>query len=137
MGASYYAYAVIGVEVTGKLHTISQRPSCEHQPTGAFCASCGKPNRPVEVKTPIAGYDEDRGTLGAFRVVHTTDNAKAFVGISVESGNLNYPDKNSARLAVSEDEIAARLNDLRWKLTDLGLWDEASFGLWVVGNCSY
>jgi hypothetical protein len=137
MGASYYAYAVIGVEVTGKLHTITKRPSCAHQPSGAFCSTCGKPNKAVEVETPIASYDEDRGTIGTLRVVHTTDNKKSFVGIAVDAGDLNYSDANHKRLALSPFEIASRVDDLRRQLTEIGLWDESSFGLWAVGYCSY
>jgi hypothetical protein len=133
MGAAYYAYAVIGVEATGKLHTVTKRPSCEHRPSGAFCSTCGKPNKTVEVKEPIAGYDEEQRSIGTLRVVHTTDNKKSFVGIAVETGNLSYDDHRHLSLGM----IADRINDLRRQLTEIGLWDEASFGLWAVGYCAY
>lgn len=137
MGASYYAYAVIGVEVTGKLHTTTKQPSCAHQPSGAFCSTCGKPNKTIDVETPIAGYDEDRATIGDLRIIHTTDRAKSFIGIAVGTRDLNYADDSHKRLALAPSEIATRVDDLRRQLIEIGLWDEASFGLWAVGYCSY
>jgi len=136
MGASYYAHAVIGVEATGKLHTTTQEPSCAHKPTGAFCSTCGKPNKPVDVKTPIAGYDEDRGSISELRVVHSTDEKKSFVGIAVRTGDINYAENNQ-RLPLTPSDFMVRVEDLRRQLTEIGLWDEASFGLWAVGYCSY
>lgn len=137
MSVNYSAYAVIGVEVTGKLHTITKQPSCTHQPRGAFCSTCGKPNKTANVTTPIASYDEDRGIIGALRVVHTTDRKKSFIGIAVEAGDLNYANNNHKRLDLRPSEITARIDDLRRQLTEIDLWDESSFGLWAVGCCSY
>jgi hypothetical protein len=130
MSTSYYAQAVIGVEATGKLHAITKRPSCEHRPSGAFCSTCGRPNETIDVQTPIAGYDEFRESIGGLAVVHTTKYRRSFVGIATRTGDIDYNDHRRMPLTPAEIE------DLRRRLTEIGLWDESSFGLWAVGCCS-
>ncbi len=146
MGADYYAKAVIGCEVTGKLTRIVQRPRCNHvKPDNAeFCPKCGKSTAPEDVKEPIPGYDPeddpDRLTpalrqLATLTIAWTTDDERAFAGIQATTGSSRGSGDSTAHLPYSQ--IIDAKAKVKATLESLGLWDEASFGLWSVLYCSY
>lgn len=137
MGVDYYAHAVIGCEVTGKLTKRVTAPGCPHvslPATAPFCAFCGKPSTKV-VEAPIDGYDEEDHAIGNYCVVGTTDGERQFVGLIASSD----PDVNggATRLGGDLPDLNTFKLELRLTLEPLGIWDDKSFGLWSLIRCSY
>lgn len=141
MGADWYARAVLGCEVTGKLYRIELKPSCAHafdRTAFKFCPHCGKDSRDVENEVPIAGYDPDEGVIntrsGPVRVAWTTDQKRMFAGF-VAKADDHYSD--GASMMPSSPGLVAPADWVREALEPLGLWDPATFGLWALLYCSY
>ena len=138
MGVDYYASAVIGCEVTGKLHVTVLKPRCSHvnAPGAKFCAECGVATAPIEVKEPIPGYTDESDQIGELALVHTTDDERTFVGVQSRAESL----RRSGFGGVTKlpfVEVLGAYHRVKAVLEPLGLWDEASFGLWSVLYCSY
>jgi hypothetical protein len=135
MGADYYAYAVIGCEVTGKLYKPAVEPGCLHKnpPTQAFCGTCGK-KTVKHTEIPIDGFDPDDNLLvfngRALKVVHTTDDERAFAGLTTTA-----IDHRDSATRIDLDTFAREM--VQEVLEPLGLWDPTSFGIWSVLFCSY
>ena len=131
MSASYYARAVIGCEVTGKLYRQVTVPSCAHvnAPTMKFCGECGKPTAKQTIEEPVTGYDADNDKIDALGVCHTTDKKRSFVGVVVAAR-----DWKDTAMRVDFATVQERVRSV---LEPRGLWDSTSFGLWSVLYCSY
>jgi len=132
MGTDYYAYAVIGCEVTGKLYDETGVRQCGCPlGVGRFCEHCGKSTELRVRRTPKPFYDEDHSTIGSLKVSFTTDDKRAFAGLrtkaSVMGGADLWPIPNPADFF---DAVKAELEKF-------GLWDPTTFGLWAVMHCSY
>jgi len=139
MGTDYYAYAVIGCEVTGKLYdeTGVRRCDCPIGP-GRFCAHCGK-STALEVRhTPKTFYDENAHTIGILTVSFTTDYKRAFAGIRTKvSSEGVYSEKKGYADLRPIPNPADFFNVVKAELEKFDLWDPSSFGLWAVLHCSY
>lgn len=140
MGASYQSTAVIGCEVTGKLHrnVEVQRCTCPAPAKiGRFCSNCGASNDPLLRREPLPFYDEDNHRIGTLHVVFTTDEQRAFAGITVSvwADSQNDGGANHNRMLPSDlGEISQRIKDC---LQSHGLWNSELFGLWAVSYVSY
>lgn len=135
MGVDYYASAVLGCEVTGKLRYEVEKRGCLHdagdQP---FCPKCGK-QTVIKETVNIPEYEDD--AIGAedgpyLTVFSTTDNRRQIAGIgtTVDSDGCN----EAQFMLVNFDEIKRQVREV---LEPLGLWDETKFGMWSVMHCSY
>lgn len=135
MGVDYYAYAVIGCEVTGKLYRMvtKENPDCPHAkaPDAAFCSRCGRTAR-VDVREPIPGLDGDR--LGILQVVKTTDARRHFAGVAVGTISRHHNDDADASALVITAET---IRSVQSELERFGLWDPDSFAMWAVQYISY
>jgi len=150
MGASYYAYTVIGCEVTDKIRTKEiVGEGCAHNPPSyqAFCPSCGKPRR-IERWLNVPSYDSDREEIthagNTLKVITTTDDKRLFAGVAVGVNHQNVKNDEGARLIVIQpsnlsaaptfDDVVEQVQRV---LQPLGLWDERAFGIWCVQRCAY
>lgn len=148
MGASYTAYAVIGVEIpAAKLYREARVRLCQHEaPAGAtFCPTCGKPAWGTE-KEPIAAYKPDgerphfTPKLAGWDVAVSSNGERAYIGLVCRG----VPSRESYREPRDQGDFrhltGGDVNDLRQKLQadlePLGLWDGVKFGLWAVLYCS-
>lgn len=152
MGASYYAYTVIGCEVTDKIRTKKVvGEGCAHNNYQPFCPTCGKPRR-VEAWTDAPGYDHDRREIthagSTLKVVTTTDDKRLFAGVMVEVKSWKDEDDGALALFIQtglddEEAVSKRptmrmiVDRVRNILRPLGLWDEHTFAVWCVQHCSY
>lgn len=146
MGTDYYANAVIGCEVTGKLYRTFEVPGCRctADKGGKFCPSCGKSTIPRQEEEPMPFYDEDNqclriedpsGTSVTIPVRYSTDRKRAFAGIfSVVDDDHR---EGAKLLPMLEDRIGEEIRKIRSALEPLGLWDPSTFGLWSVLTVSY
>lgn len=149
MGTSYYAYAIIGCEVTGKLYREVEVPTrCEHAgaaivshdvyvvngPQAKFCAQCGKQQSKMELQ-PIEQYDEENSALNGLIVVwsgyrgNARKDLRSFAGIVVEA---HLEGGYVTRMPVPINEFDNRAEMVRDALQEVGMWDPDSFGLWAV-----
>ncbi len=133
MGATYYTYAVLGVEIDpARLTMQHQVRGCNHPLPPCvpqkFCPECGKPTWREE-QQDIPAYDRDRDKLAGLDVATTTDRARCFVGMVVAAHD------EAARIAT--DAALDNVLRIRDALQRFGLWDEKRFGFWAVQRCSY
>lgn len=147
MGVDYYAYAVIGCEVTGKLYDEAKMEvrqcDCPSGGTPAtFCAYCGRRIATVTrvKRTPKPFYEEENDRLllpgGGHLTVRTTeDNKQAFAGIATNA--VDTCGDSSTRIAFEPGSFSLAYDAVRAGLESLGLWDPATFGVWAVMCCSY
>lgn len=136
MGADYYSYAVIGVEIDQK--KLYQKPinkkAFEHDypKTMKFCPNTGN-KLWEEVEEPIPEWD-DEDELGEYKVYFSTDDTRCFIGVIVcESG----PYKGEVNFVQFPDDLEDKKQKLKDFLTPLGLWDESKFGVYSIMRCSY
>jgi hypothetical protein len=146
MGVDYTAIAVLGVNVTGKLHTheLVTRPVCSHTvvPNAKFCSECGA-KATYHAWVPVKGYDEDLPKIGSFQVINGTYDDRypnltpRFVGVAVEVGNYDNPRRLPIEIGQFCGDIEALQKNLQATLEPLGLWDPKMFGIWAVLQCPY
>jgi hypothetical protein len=142
MGASYYAYTVIGCEVTDKVRTKEiVGEGCSHHPSSyhAFCSTCGKAVRRERwVNAP--GYESDDERIvhegNKLEVVGTTDNKRLFAGVilKVDGGAKDGGAKMLQLDHATIDQIADQVRSI---LQPLGFWESDAFGIWCVQHCAY
>ncbi len=132
MSATWSATALIGVKVRGSsLYTTSVHPGCNcfaAVPGAKFCPQCGKPAL-RSVKQPIAEYDEGKKTVCGLPVVEAE--GYWYVAALLLS-TTDYRQGEFVNFTETFDEMRHRL---RAALQPLGLWQEATFGLWAVLGC--
>ena len=143
MGASYYAYTVIGCEVTDKIRTKEiVGEGCPHNPPSyqAFCPTCGKPRR-TERWVNAPGYDSDYERIvhagNELAVVGTTDNKRLFAGVVLKVSSWDEKDGGAKMLALAHATIDQIADQVRSVLQPLGFWDSDAFGVWCVQHCAY
>lgn len=134
---NFYAYVVLGCEVTGKLYReIETLTPCSHagvaQATSKFCPQCGRTQMQTEHR-PIDQYNIDDETLNGLKVEwsrlgNTPDNFRAFAGIVVATDEHTQ----ALRMAIPLNELDDHAEIVRKALEEIGLWDADSFGLWAV-----
>lgn len=137
MGVDYYAYAVIGCEVTDKLcdTVLERRCACPPPPIqAAYCPTCGSSTGPIERQIFKPWYNADDQTIGSLTVSFTTNDKRAIAGlrskVSSSSERLGFAD-------VWPISSAEFIETVKAELEKFGLWDPATFGLWAVLHCSY
>lgn len=145
MGTSYYAFAVLGCEVTGKLYRdVEVLAPCIHgsrlTAMSKFCPQCGQAQTEME-RHAIEHFDEDDGILNGLKVVYggfygaPRDDLRAFAGIVIET---NTDGSYATRMMCPSDDGAfQRLMGMsavtvQTALEEIGMWDPDSFGLWAV-----
>lgn len=144
MGADFTAYAVIGVEVTGKTNREVVVRNCDHpaRALAKFCDECGKPITRSFAET-LEAFGEDALKKHAFVLVGNTDDKREFLGFSARA----EAEQNKDVMAISTNGLAGvpglvdRAQDtLREYLNKIrpGFWDEVedSFGFWAILHCS-
>jgi len=133
MGVYYYAYAVIGCEVTGKLYDEIEVRRCQCTPapvSSKYCPECGSLAAPRSERTPRPYFDEDASVIGGLMVTFANDKKRAFAGLRA-CVTMN----GDASLLSIPDPVMA-FDAVRAELERFGLWNPASFGLWAVMNVS-
>ena len=134
MGADYYSYAVIGMEITDheeKLWIHSKQRAFNHNypETMNFDPKTGK-KLWEEIKAPAVGVDEYGENLLGFKLVYGTNQESCFVAGAVVRSDY-------AKKCDTIPDIQAIKKEMQAKLETLGLWDESKFGLWSILYCSY
>jgi hypothetical protein len=143
MGASYYAYTVIGCEVTDKVRTKEiVGEGCAHNPSSyqAFCPTCGRSvRRESWVNAP--GYESDDERIvhegNKLEVVGTTDNKRLFAGVVLKVSSWDEKDRGAKMLHLEHVTLDQIADQVRSVLQPLGFWDSDNFGIWCVQHCSY
>lgn len=138
MGADYYSYLIVGCSVDEdkfKIPTKVRACKCDVDKIEdmKFCPKCGE-----EVWTEdydlIEGYEEDESFLG-LDLVYNTDNENCWIAIrKKEIGGYHKDDCDKLD---RNDDIEQLKEELKAKLEPHGLWDEESFGIWIIQYCSY
>lgn len=135
MGADYYSYSVVGIEIDEKkLYLPPKKVKAfkhDYPESMKFSPDNGKPLWDTE-EQPVPGYDPDDEKLGKYRIYHGTDHSVAVVGIGVEAGG--YKKQYDFMKLGNTDKLKNELEDF---LTPLGLWDKDKFGLYSICYCSY
>ncbi len=137
MGADYYSYAVIGIEIDPeKLVTETEERGCDCKevPTGKFCSSCGA-TATVKVKAEDIIWEiEEDDDFHGYKIIFGTDREKAYISAvwaeEDEDGSINCFNQ-------IPNDIEGIRNKMKDTLDPLGLWDEKKFGLYSVLYCSY
>ena len=82
----------------------------------------------------IEGYLEGESFLG-LPLVYDTDQKNCWIAIRKKKvGGYN---KDEFDMLDPTDDIDKLKEELKTKLEPHGLWDEESFGIWVIQYCSY
>lgn len=143
MGASWTAYTVIGVEITGKTNKVVVARNCDHpvRNLAKFCDECGKPiTRTFTERFPEFSYDLLDGK--PMRVIGTTDDKREFFGFISETDydHEAVPFNTIGLAGVPElvDRVREQVEDYLNKIRP-GFWDEVvdSYGIWTIMHCSY
>ena len=130
MSTACYSYAVIGCQVPREKLFKEDIVTYKHRhatlPDTNFCPTCGEVIRTKEVQEVDI---EDK--IGEFKLVWSTDQKEAFIGVVVEASD-------SIDILFIEDlDITRYGSSLREVLKPLGMWDESKFGLYAVQYISY
>ncbi len=142
MGASYYGYAVIGVEVDiQKLYKKEYERACDCEididadNPPKYCSKCGGVFL-EEITEPIEGYDPDDNRFFEWNAVHSTDQERIVIGLATDGARGNYSDENVKFCQLPSLDLAKMKEDLKNALGSR-FWDEKKFGLYSVMYCSY
>jgi len=138
MGASFTAYAILGVEVEVKKLTNTQMVrGCDCELTAAqlqysFCPNCRAAIQD-EQDVPIEGYVPGE-TLFGMNIVFSTGEEKAYVGQIKLMDDPDFADDSF--YPIPKNNIIFQLKEqLKEKLGDL--YDAEKFGMYSVLHCSY
>lgn len=155
MSTSFYANAVIGVEID--INDVSpnrkvRRCKCRKEVLKdmKFCSSCGY-KAWENAETPIEGlknygddYDgEEDPTLFGLPIVcvrgydpvdpdHYRTLQMFAVAAKVSHGDVLYD--TTPEMIILPDNLSEMKETLRKALVPHGLWDESKFGLWAIGE---
>ena len=133
MSTTCYSYAVIGCQVPREKLFKEEIVTYKHRhttlPDTNFCPTCGEVIRTKEVEEISI---EDK--IGEFKLVWSTDQKEAFVGMVVET---DY-DSNTNFIGITDPEDISNIRyNLKEVLEPLGMWSEIKFGLYAVQYISY
>ncbi len=115
MSVDYYAYALIGCEVTGKLYQTNANGE----------------------RVPFDYLDEDNMQIGSLSVIRSRcddDGNRWFCGIATTAAEGAYHGQEVKGPVVGFDKAEERVRKV---LEPLGLWNPTSFKLWAINYCSY
>jgi hypothetical protein len=138
MGVDYYSYLVVGCSIDdSKFEIPTKVRACECVVDGIedmkFCSSCGKEVWKEDYDF-VDGYEEKESFLG-LPLVYDTDYNNCWIAIRKKAvGGYNNDEFDTLD---RYDNIEELKKELKEKLEPHGLWDEESFGIWVIQQCSY
>jgi hypothetical protein len=138
MGVDYYSYLVIGCLIDEDNFKIPTKVrTCDCVVDGIedmkFCSSCGDDVWKEDYDF-VEDYSEKESFLG-IPLVYDTDYRNCWIAIRKKEVGGYHKDE-SAMLDPSDD-IDKLKKELKEKLEPHDLWDEESFGIWVIQACSY
>ena len=139
MGYSASAVAVIGIRhqpgvIKAKLFRNVQRRACRHTiyPNQKFCPQCGKPAT-KETQVSIKEYDDENETLCGYKLVGRGEgyyDDPEFIAFwtSFQVDRNNVRSLTTQLWGTSWSDVR---EEMKQKLSPLGLYDERGFGLHV------
>lgn len=129
MSVIFRASAVIGVQIDMNklLQPTKVVKAFEHNypKTMKFSPENGKPLWVLE-QDNIPEYDECSETLGEYQIYYSTNRDEAFVGIGVSTKSTDF---------ICLDDFDIIKKELKEFLSKLDMWDEDSFGVYVILTC--
>lgn len=147
MSTSYYAKAIIGIEIDpSKLIEIrmERNCSCSYAPlkTMNFCPNCSSKAWKKEEWSADKDFDYDNYKYCGLKVICLSDYDRDFyhihrmfiVAVGADTGDLCYSDSGGPVMCPLPENISETKEMLKDILEPKGLWDESKFGLWAIGT---
>jgi hypothetical protein len=132
------AYAIIGCEITDKIPKTEKIRGCEHPATDKpFCGDCGKPTtREVPIHPDDWGYQSDVDAKlkshGLVRCGTAERPPRVFAGLGARANDSLPASIELLGVRTHWSDADSKIANARRALITLGLFDEATFGLWSV-----
>lgn len=140
MSATYHAHVIVGLRLPySTLIAKTMERSCDHiHPDktidAPFCSQCGKEIwKKVEFRKE---FDAGASTLGGIGIVISKYQDFIFVcGIHGEITNYDEgPCAKRFHHTIAREELVKER--IKTVMSNLELWDESEFGIWLVMTCS-
>lgn len=149
MSTSYYAKAIIGIEIDpSKLVEIriERNCSCSESPgkTMNFCPNCSRKAWRKKEWPADKNFDYDNNKYCGLKVIRLDSDSRDddfyhirrmfIVAAGAETGDLCYSDSGEPVMCPLPENISETKEMLKDILKPKGLWDESKFGLWAIGT---
>lgn len=143
MGADFYASAIIGCEIEDdKLIRKIVVAGCHHknEPSAKWCPDCGKPTK---VAKEYYLHEEDKDFMKKCKelglvIKDCTDRKGHVIGLKKFcSPQVDISDTYGCYDKAEVTDFTSAREQTMYALDQIDMWDEKTFGLWVVGYCSY
>lgn len=142
MSTDYHCVAIIGCKLSGdKFITREKKSTCKHNPlpTAKYCPECGRPawqEYDENILTEDSKMAARMKKLGIVAHFYNGDDP-CVIGLkkfATEIFDIYESDPPTKKVDIEVgDEEESILEQTKKALKAIGMWDEKTFGMWVVG----